>query len=170
MGDPTTAEIFLTTCLTCRHSGDMHCFLFWVFIAKTETNVFNFKSAALGSSKDFWMDACNTRGTTAEQVSHWHTVRPKLVPSRQLKGCCVITSTQALFPSLLTTTVLCTTPYHEQQTRAESPGKGNTYGLEVRPLFERVSVPRTGKNHWAWHFERNVAFSVNHSFKIESLI
>lgn len=29
MGDPTTAEIFLTTCLTCRHTGDMHCFLFW---------------------------------------------------------------------------------------------------------------------------------------------
>lgn len=163
-------EMFLMTCLTCRHIGDVQCFLLWVFIAKPETNIF-FIAAVLGGGKGFWMDTCNTKQTTAEQVSHWHTVRPKLVPSGQLKGCCCISSTQALFPTLPTTTMLCSTPHHEQQSRAESPRKGkNFYSLEVRSLSEPVSIHRTEKNHWAWYFGRNVAFSVNHSFKTEALV
>lgn len=162
-------EVFLMACLTCRYIGDMHCYLLWVFIAKSETNVFNFTAAALGSSNDFWMDTCNARQTTAEQVSDWHSQTKTGSFQEQWKGCCVISSIQALFPTLPTNKVLCRTPHHEQQTRAESPGKAKNFCLEVRLLSEPFSVHKTVKNDWVWDFGRNVAFSVNHSFKLSHL-
>lgn len=78
-------ETHLTTCLTCRPTGTMHCFLLQVFITHSEINAFNFTVAALGSSGVFQMGTCTTRWTIVEQVHDCHTVRQELFLPRQLK-------------------------------------------------------------------------------------
>lgn len=110
----------------------MDCYFLWVFIAKSETNVFNFTAAALGRISG-WIPTVQGRlqqkGCPADTQSdqNWFL-------REQLKGCSVISSTQALFPTFPTNPVLCRTHHHEQQTRAESPGKGKNFWLRSETM------------------------------------